>query len=33
VGRVTRAVYEMQLDGRVSDLEGAIDAARTILGL
>ena len=32
VGRVTKAVYEMQLDGRVSDLESAIDAARTILG-
>ncbi|HYV86476.1 MAG TPA: hypothetical protein VFB49_11235 [Patescibacteria group bacterium] len=32
VGRVTKAVYEMQLDGRVTDLEGAIDAARTLLG-
>jgi tRNA nucleotidyltransferase (CCA-adding enzyme) len=32
VGRVTRAVYEMQLDGRVSDLAAAIDAARAMLG-
>ena len=32
VGRVTKAVYEMQLDGNVSTLEEAIAAARGILG-
>ena len=31
IGRVTRAVYEMQLDGRVTDLDGARAAAREIL--
>jgi tRNA nucleotidyltransferase (CCA-adding enzyme) len=31
VGRVTRAVYEMQLDGRVRTLEEARDAARSLL--
>jgi tRNA nucleotidyltransferase (CCA-adding enzyme) len=31
IGRVVRAVYEMQLDGRVSDLESALAAARRIL--
>jgi tRNA nucleotidyltransferase (CCA-adding enzyme) len=31
VGRVVRAVYEMQLDGRVADLEAAIGAARALL--
>lgn len=31
IGRVTRAVYEMQIDGRVADLEGALEAARQLL--
>jgi hypothetical protein len=31
IGRVTRAVYEMQLDGRVADLEGARAAARQLI--
>ena len=31
VGRVTRAVYEMQLDGRVGSLEEALAAARRLL--
>jgi len=31
VGRVTRAVYEMQLDGRVIDLDGAIREARRLI--
>ncbi len=31
IGRITRAVYEMQLDGRVSDLEEARRAARALL--
>jgi tRNA nucleotidyltransferase (CCA-adding enzyme) len=31
IGRLTRAVYEMQLDGRVTDLQGALDAARRLL--
>jgi tRNA nucleotidyltransferase (CCA-adding enzyme) len=31
IGRITRAVYEMQLDGRVADLDGALEAARLIL--
>ncbi|HEU4401947.1 MAG TPA: HD domain-containing protein [Candidatus Polarisedimenticolia bacterium] len=31
VGRITRAIYEMQLDGRVTDLEGGIRAARALL--
>jgi len=31
VGRIVRAVYEMQLDGRVVDLEGALVAARALL--
>jgi tRNA nucleotidyltransferase (CCA-adding enzyme) len=31
IGRITKAVYEMQLDGRVSDLEGALRAARELL--
>ena len=31
IGRVTRAVYEMQLDGRVTDLDGALAAARRLL--
>jgi hypothetical protein len=33
IGRVTRAVFEMQLDGRVSDLEAARRAARDLLRL
>ena len=33
VGKVTRAVYELQLDGTVSTLDEAIAAAREILGL
>jgi tRNA nucleotidyltransferase (CCA-adding enzyme) len=31
IGRVTRAVYEMQLDGRVTELDGALAAARRLL--
>lgn len=31
VGRLTKAVYEMQLDGRVVDLDGAIREARRLL--
>jgi tRNA nucleotidyltransferase (CCA-adding enzyme) len=31
VGRIVRAVYEMQLDGRVADLEQALSAARGLL--
>ncbi len=31
VGRIARAVYEMQLDGRVTDLEGARRAALALL--
>lgn len=31
VGQLTRAVYEMQLDGRVSNLEEAKEAARNII--
>ncbi|HYV20291.1 MAG TPA: HD domain-containing protein [Verrucomicrobiae bacterium] len=31
IGRITRAIYEMQLDGRVTDLEGALAAARELL--
>ena len=31
IGRITRAVYEMQLDGRIGDLEGALRAARELL--
>jgi hypothetical protein len=31
IGRVTRAVYEMQLDGRVSTLDEALSAARRLL--
>ncbi|HET8947490.1 MAG TPA: HD domain-containing protein [Candidatus Polarisedimenticolia bacterium] len=31
IGRITRAIYEMQLDGRVSDLDGALAAAREML--
>jgi tRNA nucleotidyltransferase (CCA-adding enzyme) len=33
VGRVTRAVYEAQLDGKVSTLDEAVAAAREMLGL
>ena len=32
IGEITRAVYEMQLDGRVTDLEGALAAAKILLG-
>jgi tRNA nucleotidyltransferase (CCA-adding enzyme) len=32
VGEITRAVYEMQLDGRVSSLEEALAAARELIG-
>ncbi|MCA1816264.1 MAG: hypothetical protein LC746_07610, partial [Acidobacteria bacterium] len=32
VGEIVRAVYEMQLDGRVSTLEEARDAARRLIG-
>ena len=31
IGRITRAVYEMQLDGRVTDLDSALAAARGML--
>jgi tRNA nucleotidyltransferase (CCA-adding enzyme) len=31
IGRLTRAVYEMQLDGRVTDLAGALAAARRLI--
>ncbi len=31
IGRVTRAVYELQLDGRVTDLEGARREARRLI--
>jgi tRNA nucleotidyltransferase (CCA-adding enzyme) len=31
IGRIVRAVYEMQLDGRVTDLEAALVAARALL--
>lgn len=31
VGEITRAVYEMQLDGRVRNLEEALEAARSML--
>ena len=31
MGELTRAVYEMQLDGRVTNLEEAREAARTIV--
>src|SRR5207302_7074535 len=31
VGEITRAVYEMQLDGRVRTLEEAKEAARSLL--
>ena len=31
VGEITRAVYEMQLDGEVVTLDDAIEAARKII--
>ncbi|HZN03612.1 MAG TPA: hypothetical protein VFD06_08480 [Candidatus Polarisedimenticolia bacterium] len=31
IGRIARAIYEMQLDGRVIDLEGALQVARGML--
>ena len=31
IGEITRKVYEMQLDGTVTDLDGAFDAARRLL--
>ena len=31
IGEITRAIYEMQLDGRVRNLEEAIEAARDLL--
>jgi tRNA nucleotidyltransferase (CCA-adding enzyme) len=31
IGRITRAIYEMQLDGRVTELDGALAAARELL--
>lgn len=33
IGEITRAVYEMQLDGRISSLDEAKEAARKILGM
>jgi hypothetical protein len=32
MGEITRAVYEMQLDGRVRTLEDAIAAAKELIG-
>jgi len=32
IGRIVRAVYEMQLDGRVDDLEAALREARRLIG-
>lgn len=32
VGRILKAVYERQLDGEVADLQGAVAAARVIIG-
>jgi len=32
IGRIVRAVYEMQLDGKVQDLEAALREARRLLG-
>lgn len=31
IGEITKAVYEMQLDGRVTDLEQAVEAGRNLL--
>jgi hypothetical protein len=31
VGRIVKAVYERQLDGAVTDLEGALAEARAII--
>jgi tRNA nucleotidyltransferase (CCA-adding enzyme) len=31
IGQITRAVYEMQLDGRVADLPAALEAARSMV--
>jgi hypothetical protein len=31
IGEITRAVYELQLDGRVTTLDEAIEAARTLV--
>jgi len=31
VGEITKAIYEMQLDGRVSDLQEAKETAKQIL--
>jgi hypothetical protein len=31
VGEITKAVYEQQLDGRVTTLEEAIEAAKQLL--
>jgi len=31
VGEITRAVYEMQLDGRVTTLEEGLEEARVLL--
>jgi tRNA nucleotidyltransferase (CCA-adding enzyme) len=31
IGEITRAIYEMQLDGRVSDLDDAKEVAKTFI--
>jgi len=31
VGQILKAVYEQQLDGRITTLEGAIDAAKLLV--
>jgi tRNA nucleotidyltransferase (CCA-adding enzyme) len=31
MGEILKTVYEQQLDGKVRDLAGAIDAARTLM--
>jgi hypothetical protein len=32
MGRILGAVYELQLDGEVADLDGALAAGRRLLG-
>jgi tRNA nucleotidyltransferase (CCA-adding enzyme) len=32
IGRIARAVYEMQLDGKVTDLDGALREAKRLIG-
>jgi hypothetical protein len=33
VGKLTKAIYEMQLDGRVLTLDEAKEAARTLINM